>query len=65
MQKINCFTLRVNKGHISPYCKNIIELYIRICGADMRRYMLLQVNGALYNSSFLYIQMYTGRGNMF
>ena len=32
-----------------------MELYIRICGADMRGYMLLQVNGALYHSLFMYI----------
>ena len=37
--KIIYFTLRVNKGHISLYCKNIIELCIRIHGADMRGYI--------------------------
>ena len=39
MYKIICFTLRVNKGHISPYCKNIIEFCIRIHGSDMRDYV--------------------------
>ena len=33
---IICFTLRVDKGHMSNYCKNITYLYIRVHVADKR-----------------------------
>ena len=49
MKKIICSTLRVkNKG------KNNIKLCKRVHGADFRRYMMLQVNGALYHSLYFY-----------
>ena len=39
-----CFTLRVDKGHISPYCKNITELYLRVHVADRMINTSLQLN---------------------
>ena len=55
MLKIICFTLRVDKGHISPYCKNITELYIRVRAADRRVKTLLHVNRLLLYTLHAYI----------
>ena len=50
-----CFTLRVNKGHISPYCKNISELYISVHVADCKVKTLLHVNETLYYKIHMHI----------
>ena len=50
-----CFTLRADKGHISPYCKNITELYIRVHVAGRRVKTLLHVNGTLYHALYMHI----------
>ena len=49
---------RVDKGHISPYCKkNITEFYIRLHVADRRVKMLLHVNGTLYYTLYMHIYL--------
>ena len=50
-----CFTLRDDKGHISPYCKNITELYIRVHFANRRVKTLLNVNEPLYYTLHMHI----------
>ena len=62
MKSLGVKGLRVNKGHISPYCKNIIELCIKRHGADMRGYMLLKSTECCIIHCTC---TYTGRGNRF